>query len=81
LALLVQPFVWIGVSLWTIELVCWILTLQRTPLGVAYPILALTYATIPLASAAFLREQLTRTQIGGAALVAIGVFCVGISGT
>jgi drug/metabolite transporter (DMT)-like permease len=64
-----QPLLWAG-----------ILVLQRTPLALAYPIMTLNFATVPLAGALVLRERLSRRQIAGAVLVGAGVACVSLSG-
>jgi undecaprenyl phosphate-alpha-L-ara4N flippase subunit ArnE len=79
LALAMQPLLWAGIALWAIEVVAWVLALQRAPLAIAYPIGTLTYAGVPLAGALILKERLTRSQIAGAGLVALGVLCVALS--
>jgi undecaprenyl phosphate-alpha-L-ara4N flippase subunit ArnE len=75
-----QPLLWLGLLCWTAEAVSLVVVLERVPLSVAYPITNLPYAGIPLAGALLFRERLTRGQIAGAALIAIGVVCVGASG-
>lgn len=77
---LVQPLIWIGIVVWAIEVVAWIMVLQRAPLSLAYPVMTLTYVAVPLAGVLLLGEHLSRRQLVGAALVAAGVLCVGISG-
>ena len=79
-ALATQPVLWVGIVLWFVEMVAWIQVLERTPLSLAFPIMTLTYAGVPIAGALVLKERLTRSQIAGAALVALGVSCVGMSG-
>ena len=79
-AVAAQPLLWFGLTLWAAEVTAWILVLQRTPLAIAYPIMTLNFAAIPIASALVLRERLTRRQTLGAALVAAGVLCVALSG-
>jgi undecaprenyl phosphate-alpha-L-ara4N flippase subunit ArnE len=61
-------------------MLAWVAVLQRAPLTLAFPIMTLTYAAIPMASAFLLNERLGRTQVAGAVLVAAGVICVGVSG-
>lgn len=80
LALARQSALWFGLVFWAVEVVAWVLVLERTPLAVAFPIMTLTYAGIPLAGALVLKERLSRGQIMGTALVALGVTCVGLSG-
>lgn len=75
-----QPLLWLGVALWAIEVVSWILVLEHAPLSLAYPVMTLTYAGVPLGGAWLLRERLTRAQMAGAALVALGVAIVAVAG-
>ena len=79
-ALALQPTLWSGIVFWFVEMVAWVLVLETTPLGLAFPIMTLTYAGVPLAGTLILKERLTPVQIAGAALVAAGVTCVGLSG-
>lgn len=78
--LAVQPTLWAGIVFWFVEMVAWVMVLETTPLGLAFPIMTLTYAGVPLAGTLILKERLTPIQIAGAALVAAGVTCVGLSG-
>jgi undecaprenyl phosphate-alpha-L-ara4N flippase subunit ArnE len=80
LALARQPVLWLGIVFWFVEMVAWVLVLETTPLGLAFPIMTLTYAGVPLAGTLILKERLTPVQIAGATLVAAGVACVGLSG-
>lgn len=76
----VQPLIWLGVGLWIVESIAWVLVLQRSPLSLAYPVMTLTYATVPLASLVLLRERLSGRQMLGAALIFGGVLAVGLAG-
>ncbi|WP_341988947.1 EamA family transporter [Azorhizobium sp. AG788] len=53
--------------------VCWALAIERMPLTLAYPFMALTFALVPLASVLLLRESLSVMQIVGAALIVVGI--------
>ena len=79
LSLFGQPLLWVGVLLWAIEVVAWLLVLQHAPLVIAFPVMSLTYAATPLAARLVLQERLTRGQAIGAGLVALGVLIVSIS--
>ena len=79
-ALATQPLLWLGIAFWAVEVVAWIVVLEHTELSIAYPIMSLTYAGVPLGGAIFLRERLTASQIAGAVLVALGVVIVSLSG-
>jgi undecaprenyl phosphate-alpha-L-ara4N flippase subunit ArnE len=80
LALARQPVLWLGIVFWFVEMVAWVLVLETTALGLAFPIMTLTYAGVPLAGTLVLKERLAPIQVLGAALVAAGVTCVGLSG-
>jgi undecaprenyl phosphate-alpha-L-ara4N flippase subunit ArnE len=71
---------WLGLTAWAVEVVAWVAVLQRAPLTLAFPIMTLTYATIPLACHWLLKERLSARQAAGAGLVAVGVICVGLAG-
>jgi undecaprenyl phosphate-alpha-L-ara4N flippase subunit ArnE len=81
IATLQQPLVWAGIAAWGIEMVGWVMVLQRAPLGIAFPIMTLTYAGVPLAGVLLLKEKTHASQIVGTALVTAGVVCVGLSGS
>ncbi|MFC3070641.1 DMT family transporter [Phenylobacterium soli] len=79
-AILTQPLIWTGILLWIVESIAWVLVLQKSPLSMAYPVMTLTYATVPLAGLVLLRERMSRRQMAGAALIFAGVLLVGVSG-
>ena len=75
-----QPLIWLGLALWVIESIAWVLVLQKTPISMAYPVMTATYATVPLAGLVLLKEKMTLRQKLGALLIFGGVICVGVSG-
>ena len=80
LAVARSPLAWAGVSLWLLEVVGWIAALQHTPLNVAFSVIALVYAGVPIAATLLLKERLATRQTTGAILIVLGVLCVGLSG-
>ena len=74
-----QPLLWVGVMLWAIEVVAWLLVLEHAPLVIAFPMMSLTYAATPFAARLVLEERLSRGQAMGAGLVALGVLIVSLS--
>jgi undecaprenyl phosphate-alpha-L-ara4N flippase subunit ArnE len=78
-ASLARPAFWLGIAVGAAAIATWVGVLQRAPLGVAYPIMASTYAGVPVASALLFRERLSRSQVAGVALVTAGVACVLLS--
>lgn len=80
IGILREPLIWAGILLWLVESIAWVLVLQSAPLTLAYPVMTLTYATVPLAGLVLLRERMSRRQMAGAALILGGVLLVGMSG-
>lgn len=79
-AVLRQPLIWLGVLIWVVHSIAWVQVLQKSPLTLAYPVMTLTYATVPLAGFLLLRERMGRRQMFGVALIFAGVLLVGVSG-
>jgi undecaprenyl phosphate-alpha-L-ara4N flippase subunit ArnE len=79
-AIVLEPLVWAGLLLWVIESIAWVLVLQRAPLSMAYPVMTLSYATVPVAGLVLLKERMTRRQILGAGLIFAGVVLVAAAG-
>lgn len=77
---LLEPLIWIGAALWAVESIAWVHVLQRAPLSMAYPVMTLTYATVPLAGLLLLKERMSPRQKLGGALIFAGVLCVGLAG-
>jgi undecaprenyl phosphate-alpha-L-ara4N flippase subunit ArnE len=75
-----QPLIWLGLALWVVESIAWVLVLQKTPISLAYPVMTATYATVPLMGVLLLKERMTRRQLVGAVLIFAGVVGVGLSG-
>jgi len=74
-----RPAFWLGIAVGAAAIVTGVLVLQHAPLAIAYPIMASTYAGVPVASALLFRERLTRSQVVGVGLVTAGVACVLLS--
>lgn len=75
-----QPLIWLGAAIWVVESIAWVLVLERARLSLAYPVMTLTYACVPLAGLVLLHESLSARQKLGAALIFSGVVCVGVTG-
>ena len=80
LGIALQPLLWAGIAIWAVELVAWVLLLQRAPLSIAFPLMAVTYAGVPLCGHWLLGERLDPRQRAGCALICVGVAVVGLSG-
>lgn len=53
--------------------VLWSLAIERMPLTLAYPFMALTFALVPLVSVMLFRENLSTIQILGISMIIVGV--------
>lgn len=80
MAAFANRLLWLGIALWIGETLLWIAALQRIPLGIGYPIRAVSFALVPLMGWLLLKERLGMSQIVGVILVTGGVACVGLSG-
>ncbi len=76
-----SPFLWAGLAFWAAEALLWIVTLRHVSLAFAVPLMALSFATVPLAAQVALRERLRGRQILGIALIGLGALCVDLSGS
>ncbi|WP_394762642.1 EamA family transporter [Phenylobacterium sp.] len=76
-----HPLVWLGAAIWAVESIAWVQVLQRAPLSLAFPIMTLSYAAVPVAGVLLLGERMSRRQVLGASLIFLGVACVGIAGS
>ncbi len=72
-----QPFLPIALVIYSLALVLWLEVLSRTPLSVAYPVLAVTYVLVPFISQFVFNERLETGQYVGMFLILAGVALVG----
>ena len=71
-----SPWIALGVATYAVEFVLWFAALSRAPLSFAYPIAALSYAGVVLASRLVLRERVSARRWLGTAAIVIGVALV-----
>ena len=70
--------VWLGLAAYVVSAAVWIFALSRVPLSVAYPLFALTYVGVPIASTAVFDDSLTPAQWFGIGLAVVGVVFVAL---
>lgn len=63
----------VGVVIYALATVTWILTLREMPLSIAYPVVSLSYVVVALLSVTFLGEQLSWMYGLGLLLIMGGV--------
>ena len=72
-----QPFLPIAVLIYALAFLMWLEVLSKTPLSVAYPVLAITYVLVPLISHFLFNEQLRTSHYFGMFLILAGVALIG----
>ena len=73
---IVNGWVWLGLALFGISAVAWMLTLSRVPLNIAYPFNALGYLAILAASVLVLDEKANIWTVLGSGMVFAGLIVV-----
>ena len=72
-AVLASPHVLLGVGLWVLSTVLYILVLSRTELSYAYCLGSLNYVAVPLISRALFGDPISTGHCAGILLIAAGV--------
>jgi len=75
-AAVAEPYVWIGLAVFGISAVVWLLVLSQASLSFAYPFAALTYVLILLFDMFVLDETVPPLRWGGVGFIAIGIFLI-----
>ncbi len=71
------PRLWIGLSLFGISALFWLVVLSRVPLSLAYPMVGISYILIVAFARLFLGESVPPLRWVGVAIVAAGIAIVG----
>ena len=74
-----QPLIWLGLTLFGISAVFWLVVLSRVSLSFAYPFAALTYVLILLADRLVLHVRVPGLRWLGVALIMSGIVMVGLT--
>ena len=74
-----EPRLWLGLALFGISAVFWLVVLSRVPLSIAYPVVGLSYIVVVAISRVFLHEHVPPLRWAGALVVALGIAMIGIS--
>jgi drug/metabolite transporter (DMT)-like permease len=70
------PAVWLGIGLFAVSAVLWLVVLSRASLSFAYPFAAITYVLILLFDRFVLSEQTPPLRWAGVALIMVGIVLV-----
>lgn len=74
-----EPRLWLGLGLFGISSVFWLVVLSRVDLSVAYPFVGLSYIVVVMFARLFLHEQVTPLRWAGVVVIAIGIGIIGLS--
>ncbi len=69
-----SPAVWVGFGAYGIGSLIWLAVLSRLPLNLAYPVLALGYVLVVVASRFLFGERITWSKAIGCTLIVVGVW-------
>ena len=74
-----EPLLWVGLTLFGVSALFWLIVLSRVPLSVAYPIVGLSYIVVVALSRFLLHESVPPLRWVGAGIVALGIAIIGFS--
>lgn len=74
-----EPLLWVGLALFGISAVFWLVVLSHVPLSVAYPVVGLSYILIVGFSRFVLHESVPMMRWLGVLIVALGIGVIGLS--
>jgi len=76
LTALINPFVLLGLFVFGISALSWLIVLSRVKLSIAYPMVSLGYAAVVILSWLIFKEPLKLVSLVGCAVVIVGVFLI-----
>lgn len=71
-----SPWIAFGIAVYVVEFVLWFAALSRAPLSFAFPVAALSYVGVVLASRMVLRERVSVRRWLGTVMIVAGVALV-----
>ena len=74
-----EPRLWIGLFLFGLSAVFWLVVLSRVSLSIAYPFASLSYVGIVLLDKYVMNEPVPPLRWAGVAIIAAGIALVGLS--
>jgi len=72
----IHPYVILGLFLYVVSAVSWLVVLSRVNLSFAYPFAGLGYVIVMFVSWRFLQEPVSAVRLTGAILIALGVIFI-----
>lgn len=74
-----EPLLWLGLALFGISALFWLVVLSHVPLSLAYPVVGVSYIFIVAFSRLILHEQVPPLRWIGVVVVAVGIALIGLS--
>ena len=74
-----EPLLWLGLALFGISAVFWLVVLSRVRLSVAYPLVGVSYILIVLLARFRLHEHVPMLRWVGVCVIALGIAIIGFS--
>ena len=74
-----EPRLWIGLGLFGVSSLFWLVVLSRVPLSLAYPFVGISYVVIVGFSAFVLHERVPLLRWAGVLVIVAGIILVGLS--
>ena len=74
-----EPRLWIGLTLFGISAIFWLVVLSRVRLSVAYPVVGISYILIVLLARLWLHEHVPTLRWIGVIVIAVGIAIIGFS--
>jgi drug/metabolite transporter (DMT)-like permease len=74
-----EPKLWIGLALFGISSVFWLVVLSRVSLSIAYPLVGLSYIVVVTISRFFFHEHVPPLRWAGVVVIALGIGIIGFS--
>jgi drug/metabolite transporter (DMT)-like permease len=71
-----NPWLWLGLVIFGLSAVAWLVTLSRVPLSIAYPFNAMGYLAVLAASVFILHERANAWTVFGSSMVISGLIIV-----
>lgn len=74
-----EPLLWIGLILFGISALFWLVVLSRVALSLAYPFVGISYVVVVALARFFFHEHVPTLRWVGVSVIAIGIALIGIS--
>ena len=76
MSMMLNPYVILGVIMYGLSMLCWLIALSRKDLSYVYPFIALTFIIVLLASKFLFHEELPLLRIIGTLIVVFGILVI-----